>query len=517
MVFEGLRFGWSKNTEEWEKTYKRFISFFVDSRSERLVEELRPTRRTIREFEAAYLAPGAKVVAVLGLRTGQELRVTESLLQRHIYVQGSIGSGKTTFLKALLRGLLARHSELDKFVIFDPKGDYLKLVREAGYPYVVVSENPEFRPVRWNVFAEILGDSVPDFKVEGNAFLRAVKQSGGRPTFEDLVAKKELYMRLRKVAQGIVFTRANLENVKSSKSDPYFTQNAPASLTEGVLGCLILDAVSAEHGLGALTGVKGLADLNNRLLARVVAMSDNELRKFLQVYKAYEAGGHIGTDAAAQAMGVLSTWRMYMKDIFTLEFAEAGTWSIAKELRDPGFKVILLEYRLDNEKVAIPVFSAILSNMMDEVLSTRLKGRNLYVILDELHALPKIESFHTFLNMARDLGGKVIAATQSVAQLYDKYGEQEAKAIISAFNTRVFLRTTDDASLKLVNDTIGKLLVRRYSKSYSSGRGRESGGESVSHSVEQKEISALSLSTLPPGVGLIWTTGGKPILAPFAQ
>jgi len=70
----------------------------------------------------------------------------------------------------------------------------------------------------------------------------------------------------------------------------------------------------------------------------------------------------------------------------------------------------------------------------------------------------------------------VIAATQSVAQLYDKYGEQEAKAIISAFNTRVFLRTTDDASLKLVNDTIGKLLVRRYSKSYSSGRGRESAG-----------------------------------------
>jgi len=201
---------------------------------------------------------------------------------------------------------------------------------------------------------------------------------------------------------------------------------------------------------------------------------------------------------------------MYLSEVFSLSFSKRSEWCITSELHDPAFRVVLLEYRHDNEKVSLPIFTAILSTLFGEVLSTKLREKEIYIILDELHVLPKTDGFQTFLNMARDLGGKVIAATQSVAQLYDKYGEQEAKAIISAFNTRIFMRTTDKLSLELVTETIGKLPIKKTETSYGATK-------TVQKTTEFRELSSRSMSTLPPGVGLFWTSGCEPVLCAFAD
>jgi hypothetical protein len=490
--------------------YSAFLRTFIDPRRERLIADMRPSRKRVKEFVES-LPPGREVTA-LNLNGGGRIPITDTLLTRHVYIQGSIGSGKTTLIRALLRGLLpsAHASGSDKVVIFDPKGDYLHLVREMGLPHIVVSEDVRLNPVRWNIFREILAGATVKLRRENTVLQLLGKVKQVTPYESFITDNKEVYQRLRKLASSIVHTRANM--VESNKGDPYFSHNAPTSVLQGVLACAIIDAATIERGgQGFLKewGVRGTGDLDNSILLRLSLLPSRRLHFFLSAYGANEAAEHVAPSAPAQSQGVLSSFRMYISDIFTLAFAEKGEWSIAEELHKQEFKAILLEYRLDNEKVAIPVFSAILSNMMDEVLSTRLKGRNLYVVLDELHALPKIESFHTFLNMARDLGGKVIAATQSVAQLYDKYGEQEAKAIISAFNTRIFLRTTDEASLKLVNDTVGELLVRKIHRTV----GKE--GRSESQEVDRRTLTARTMSVLKPGSGILWTTGAHPIYTSF--
>ena len=496
---------------EEERSYRAFLSTFIDPKSESLLFDMRPKGRTLSSFLKAL--PEGETVAKLRLAGGGEIPLSEKLLTRHVYVQGSIGSGKTTLLKWLLSDIFERRKPGEKVVVFDPKGDYLALAKQEGVPYIIVSENYAMNPVRWNVFREILGGEKPVIP-KTNMLLRKVERRTSATFYDFTRLNKELYARLKNIATRIIWTRADM--VRGSADDVYFTHNAPASVFQGLLSCCIIEAALIERGEGGFLlpsyGVRGLSDLSNEVVAKLAQENGKVLHEFLSFYRASEAAEHINPSGSpGQAQGVLSLFRMYTSDVFSLVFSERGNWSMAEELHDPNFKVVFFEYRMDEERTALPVFSAVISNMMAEVLSTRFRGKKLYVFLDELHAFPKVQEMQTFLNMTRDLGGIVVAATQSVAQLYDKYGEQEAKAIISAFNTRVFLRTTDEASLKLVNDTIGELLVRRMNKTH----GKE--GKSFSVQTERKTLTARTMSVLSVGSGILWTTGTHPLFIKLAD
>jgi len=470
------------------RLYRDFVRGFTDFKTEKLDFELTPGRGYVKKLLQA--APG-EVVVRLPLQTGGELPFTQTLLSRHMYVQGSIGSGKTTLLKLILSDLMKRGK--GKIIAFDPKGDFLRLARSSGVPYVVVSEDENLEPVGWNIFKEILGNEKPVLPEE--------------PSFRRFMElNPAVAMRIRRVSKTLIWSCASMTS--GEKQDPYFSHNAPASVFEGILGVTVMDALVKERGERSFFG-RRLSELDNTIMAEVPFLSHEEMTMLLSNYHASSALEHIKADSG-QTQGVLSFLKMYLSEVFSLSFSKRSEWCITSELHDPAFRVVLLEYRHDNEKVSLPIFTAILSTLFGEVLSTKLREKEIYVILDELHVLPKTDGFQTFLNMTRDLGGKVIAATQSVAQLYDKYGEQEAKAIISAFNTRVFLRTTDKLSLELVTETIGKLPIKKTETSYGATK-------TVQKTTEFRELSSRSMSTLPPGVGLFWTSGCEPVLCAFAN
>jgi len=65
--------------------------------------------------------------------------------------------------------------------------------------------------------------------------------------------------------------------------------------------------------------------------------------------------------------------------------------------------------------------------------------------------------------------------------------------------------------LKLVNDTIGELLVRRMNKTH----GKE--GKSFSVQTERKTLTARTMSVLSVGSGILWTTGTHPLFIKLAD
>ena len=82
----------------------------------------------------------------------------------------------------------------------------------------------------------------------------------------------------------------------------------------------------------------------------------------------------------------------------------------------------------------------------------------MYLVLDELKLLPKLQHLDDALNFGRSMGVKVIAGLQSVNQLYDSYG-QEKNGDSGRFGTVFAFRTSDNASREYISGLFGRNVV----------------------------------------------------------
>jgi type IV secretory pathway TraG/TraD family ATPase VirD4 len=67
-------------------------------------------------------------------------------------------------------------------------------------------------------------------------------------------------------------------------------------------------------------------------------------------------------------------------------------------------------------------------------------SKNTWLVLDELGNLPKNDSLKELLSLGRSKGCRLIAGTQSISQLHEKYGEQDTDTILNLFSTVIALR-----------------------------------------------------------------------------
>ena len=83
----------------------------------------------------------------------------------------------------------------------------------------------------------------------------------------------------------------------------------------------------------------------------------------------------------------------------------------------------------------------------------------MYLILDELKLLPKLQHLDDALNFGRSMGVKVIAGIQSVNQLYDIYGREKGTVIAGGFGSVFGFRTSDHASREYISELFGHNVV----------------------------------------------------------
>ncbi|CAD2265244.1 type IV secretion system DNA-binding domain-containing protein (plasmid) [Xanthomonas arboricola] len=114
--------------------------------------------------------------------------------------------------------------------------------------------------------------------------------------------------------------------------------------------------------------------------------------------------------------------------------------------------------------------------------------RRLWYVMDELDSLGKITSLRAGLTKLRKYGGVGVCGLQTIAQLRDRYGREEAQTLLSCLSTKLLLAAGDAETAEYFSREIGDHAVVRNVRSQNSGSskgmrwdsGSNSQGESVS-------------------------------------
>jgi len=91
-----------------------------------------------------------------------------------------------------------------------------------------------------------------------------------------------------------------------------------------------------------------------------------------------------------------------------------------------------------------------------EALSRSRSDGNVYFITDEFKLLPNLQHIDDAVNFGRSLGIKFMVGVQNVEQIYDNYGEERARSIMSGFSTNIAFRVNDAKSREYIQGLYGK-------------------------------------------------------------
>ena len=172
---------------------------------------------------------------------------------------------------------------------------------------------------------------------------------------------------------------------------------------------------------------------------------------------------YISLDDSPQTQGVLAELQQVTRDIFVGTFAEASTLGLRMMLRTKACRRIFIEYDLAIGKTLSPVYSLLYDLAIKESLSRERSAGNVYFITDEFRLLPYLEHIDDAVNFGRSLGVKFIVGIQNVEQIYDNYGEERARSIMSGFSTLMAFRVNDAKSREYIKDFFGKnIKLERY-------------------------------------------------------
>lgn len=344
--------------------------------------------------------------------------LNESILSRHILLLGGSGSGKTNVFNLSLEQLRSKAKDKDIFIIFDTKGDFKNRFFKNGD--FILGNGREYRDksVSWNIFDEVLAD-------------------GDNPVDYELNA--------REIAMDLFKDRGSV-------SQPFFA-NAARDIFAQILIYFIRRAKSDPKNRAKF--------LNNKNLVEFLLSAD--ISRYKKVFTYYDDMqgllSYVGDGTSNQALGVFAELKSMIYDCFNGIFADddtKGRFSIRNAVRKKGGKAIFVEYDLAAGNTLTPIYRLLIDLALKEAL-----GRgddemgNVFLVLDELKLLPKLQHLDDALNFGRSKGVKVMAGIQSINQLYEIYGETGGKVVAGGFSTLFVFHTSDNASREYVSSLFG--------------------------------------------------------------
>ena len=401
-------------------------------------------RTTIEGHDWRRALPEASpdaVVRLAGTVAGAPARLELSRddLATHVLMLGPSGTGKTNVLREALRQIKASLRPGDTMCVFDPKGDFLPLLDPARDLAVPGGSDA------WNVFGDVVADGWDEESVAANA--REIAQT----VFADAIERS---------------------------SSPFFPM-AARDLFADVLGAL---SVCSEKDRAFRE-----RNLNNRALRDYLLDATTPgLANFLGKERRFSGSlKYLGDGASEQALGVLAELQEATSALFADGFAGRGGFS-SRQFHRAGTGSLFVEY--DIARMATPAYQVIIDSLLKEALTGRRSGASTYVVIDELPMLPHLLFLERALSFGRSQGVKVIAAAQSVEQLYGAYGRDAGAALVSGFQTLVCFRPSDEATRACARERCGGRLEEL---SYLSASGRASFELREAHVVEDWDLAAL--------------------------
>lgn len=160
-----------------------------------------------------------------------------------------------------------------------------------------------------------------------------------------------------------------------------------------------------------------------------------------------------------------------------------------------------------------PILSLWIETAIKAVLDLEpIHRERLWFCIDELPTLQKLDILKLALTNTRKYGLCMVLGVQDFSQLYEIYGHDLAKTIISGCQTKLLLRVTDGAAAKLLSDLMGQAEVDEKEETLSYGLSAQRDGVSVFARRSMRDLVLTSeILTLPDMTGYLIIPGDYPI------
>ena len=362
---------------------------------------------------------------------------------RHFLVTGQTGSGKTNLIHNILPQVVERKHPA---IIIDQTGEMIARYYDVSRGDIIF--NPmDTRGKAWNFF-------------------------------EDCSSTEELE-RFSKILFSF--------NRKSSmtRSDPFWEQSAEIVFNE----C-----------------VKYLKKNNNETIDSLKSLTINATLEELKAKLIYTpAARYLTDDSKGMSSSVLSTLATSTRPISYLsDGALAGKFSLKRYFRDlkEGSNAwLFLSTKPSNRDITLPLIACLAELCFTQIMDIGInKERKIWTVLDELARLGNLPALSPIMSEGRKYGVCVIAALQSLNQLYDSYGQYAGSSIFGQFGTTFFFRNTETSIGKLFSSMSGTETITRQQKNTSFGANEFRDGVSYNEHQQRKELVEYSeLSNLQTG------------------
>lgn len=390
-----------------------------------------------------------------------QIPISEDMLGRHIMLLGGIGTGKTNAFSQIIRQLRSTLRQDEVMIVFDTKGDFY---HEFYQPGDIVISNDEtatgsVKTDYWNIFNEIYG---------------------GEHMMESII----------EISKSL-FAEA------CEKTNQIFFPNAARDLFMAAMVHFIRTRPQKER-------------TNRDLIRFINSTPSKDFRAMLNMHSDFRAmTSYIANDESGQTQGVMSELLQVVREIFVGNFAKKGTLGMRNLVYQKGGRIVFIEYDLSIGSMLSPIYTLLFDQAIKEALCRERSLGNVYFITDEFRLLPNLQHIDDAVNFGRSLGVKFMIGIQNVEQIYEIYGAQRARSIMSGFLSSFSFRVTDASSKDYIKDLFGK---NRKLEGYTpivQGRGM------VEETREGNVVEDWNISRLRTGQSIIGLPGCQPFLFQF--
>lgn len=241
-------------------------------------------------------------------------------------------------------------------------------------------------------------------------------------------------------------------------------------------------------------------DKDQKVLIEVLLRSNrDELKAFLA---GTESEGFF-QEGAEKA--VASVQFMMTKYIRNFKDVKDGRWSMYDWLHDPNGGNLYLTWREDMRAAQLPVIGTLVDIFCSTILSYEpMIGKRIWLLLDELASLGKLESFVSAATKGRKHGLRIVASIQDWAQLDECYSKDSAKTILSCFRNYIIFGASNAYNADKASQIIGDQEVERLKETSNLGSiAKGSTGSRVITHEKDRLVLDSEISNLPDLIGYV--------------
>ena len=214
----------------------------------------------------------------------------------------------------------------------------------------------------------------------------------------------------------------------------------------------------------------------------------------------------------ADASKALASTRFVLTSFLAAhKYMQAGDFSLRAWL-ESGQGNLYLSWREDTQRALMPLVGCWVDVLANAVLSLPPDGgRRIWLVLDELGGLGRLNSLEAALTRGRKHGLCVIAGLQSTAQLDRNYGREGAIVLRSCFRNLVVLgiAKSDPDTAEVLSRALGEREVERVQRNRSEGPQGITRGVTLQRSTERIAM-ASEIAELPDLTAYLALAGAQP-------